>query len=102
MDEIVDLVQKILIERRIAEDKLIFGEIKEIAKDYGIEKHIILNENVIVNAFNKQIPKKPRVNDDDWLCCRSCGETFSLTNGLNKRNKYCGNCGQALDWSDNK
>ena len=51
-------------------------------------------------AVEKQIPKKPRVNDDSWFCCRNCGETFSLANTVHRKNKYCGNCGQALDWSD--
>lgn len=49
---------------------------------------------------DKETPAKPRVDDDDWLCCRRCNETFSLTNGLHQRNKYCGNCGQKIDWSD--
>ena len=55
---------------------------------------------VLSNALEKQIPKKPRVNDDSWFCCRSCGETFSLANTVHRKNKYCGNCGQALDWGD--
>ena len=56
-------------------------------------------ENAI-SALEKQTPKKPRVNDDSWFCCRNCGETFSLANTVHRKNKYCGNCGQALDWSD--
>lgn len=51
-------------------------------------------------AIEKQTPKKPRTNGDNWFCCRNCGETFSLANTLHKRNKYCGECGQALDWGD--
>ena len=51
---------------------------------------------------DKETPAKPRVDDDDWFCCRRCGETFYLTNGLHKRNKYCGNCGQKIDWSEVK
>ena len=51
-------------------------------------------------CMEKQIPKKPRTDDEDWLCCRNCGETFSLVNTLHKRNKYCGNCGTKIDWSE--
>lgn len=53
-------------------------------------------------AVEKQIPKKPRTNEDGWFCCRNCGETFSLSNTLHKRNKFCGECGQALDWGDSE
>ena len=51
-------------------------------------------------AIEKQILKKLRTNDDNWLCCRNCGETFSLANTLHKRNKFCGECGTAIDWGD--
>lgn len=52
------------------------------------------------NALEKQIPKKTRVDDNEWYCCCNCGDTFSLISIVNKRNKFCGKCGQALDWSD--
>ena len=57
---------------------------------------------VLSNALKKQIPKKPRTNGDNWFCCRNCGETFSLANTLHKRNKYCGECGTAIDWGDSE
>lgn len=47
----------------------------------------------------KQIPQKLRIDKHDWKCCPRCYKTFSLMNMLNERNRYCGNCGQALDWS---
>ena len=50
-------------------------------------------------AIKKQIPQKPRVDENDWYCCRQCGETFFLINMVNERNKYCGKCGQAIDWA---
>jgi frataxin-like iron-binding protein CyaY len=55
---------------------------------------------VTIEALEKQVAKKPRADNEDWLCCRNCGETFSLINGLNKRNRYCGNCGTKIDWSE--
>ena len=95
------LVQKIIIERRKSEDKLIFGEITEIAKENGIEKHITLNENVIADALKKQIPKKLKVEVDNrhgvrnlYYFCPSCNSFRT------KSRKYCSNCGQALDWKE--
>lgn len=52
------------------------------------------------SALKKQIPKKLRVDDEGWLCCPKCNETFKLHNQYHERNRHCGNCGQALDWGD--
>ena len=53
-----------------------------------------------IEALKKQIPKKLRIDDEHWLCCRNCDETFYLHNKFDKRNNFCGKCGQAIDWSD--
>ena len=55
---------------------------------------------VAVKALEKQIPKKPRVDDDSWLCCPNCDETFAMFDNLNRRLLCCGCCGQKLDWSE--
>ena len=49
-------------------------------------------------ALSKQIPKKP--NPEREYCygngqCPNCNAVF-----LDKLTNFCGNCGQALDWSD--
>ena len=62
--------------------------------------HITKALQIAVEVLEKQIPQKPRVDDNDWYCCRNCGDTFSLVNMVNDRNKFCGKCGQALDWED--
>ncbi len=54
---------------------------------------------VAISALKKQIPKRPRVDDDSWYCCPRCDETFSMWDKLSRRLLYCGNCGQKLDWS---
>ena len=59
-------------------------------------------QQVIKTELEKQVAKKPRTDDEDWLCCRNCGETFSLFDSLKKRNKYCGNCGTKIDWSEKR
>lgn len=47
-----------------------------------------------VTALKKQIPYKPAPYQQYCGKCR-CGAVF-----LDKHTKYCGNCGQALDWED--
>jgi hypothetical protein len=54
---------------------------------------------VAIKALEKQIPKKPRVDDDGWLCCPNCNETFAMFDSLKRRLLCCGCCGQKLDWS---
>jgi hypothetical protein len=69
-------------------------------------------EKVILNALEKQIPKKPtpqivkggkRLIGNGWWCngttvykCPNCNDFISRTYD------YCYKCGQALDWSDTK
>lgn len=61
-------------------------------------------------ALEKQIPKKPQIKefpDEDeesgdrylwtFYICPVCGEHIGL-----RYNKFCSNCGQALDWSDSE
>ena len=55
-----------------------------------------------MQALENQIPKKIRVDNEGWLCCPNCDENLKLHNQFKKRNKCCGECGQALDWSNIK
>ena len=95
-----DIVENIIIERNKIVDSVILGEIQKIAVENGIETKIVINEKAVANVLRKQIPQKIKVDDESWLCCPCCGETFYLHNNFMKRNKNCGKCGQALDWSD--
>ena len=46
--------------------------------------------------FEKQIPKKPDFTEDkEFALCPCCNGK-----GLLNKQKYCDNCGQKLDWSD--
>ena len=60
--------------------------------------------DITVDALEKQIPKKLDGKDeDDLVCgCHRCGEVNALWKMNGNRNNYCGNCGQAIDWSDKK
>ena len=66
--------------------------------EYLIKSELAEAHEMAIMALRKQIPEKQRIDNEDWRCCPRCDETFFLTNAFNKRNKYCGNCGQALDW----
>lgn len=57
---------------------------------------------IAISALEKQMPKKLDGKDeDDLVCgCHKCGEINALWKMNGDRNRYCGNCGQALDWGD--
>lgn len=49
-----------------------------------------------VQALEKQVPKKPDFTEDkEFALCSCCNGK-----GLLDKQKYCDNCGQKLDWSD--
>jgi len=56
---------------------------------------------IAIPALEKQIPKEvviKKINEDiELLYCPNCHVRFIRT-GMN----CCGNCGQALDWSDDE
>ncbi|MBO5957522.1 MAG: hypothetical protein J6Q39_08205 [Bacteroidales bacterium] len=62
--------------------------------------------NNIVNALEKQIPKKPIDDRYPWSICPACGGSVNLENVIgyiqNKEQSHCEHCGQAIDWSDTK
>ena len=63
---------------------------------------------VAVSALGKQIPKKPKsylvnMKHIDFLCPNCKKRIISKVDGewvAGKNQKFCDNCGQALDWSD--
>ena len=88
-------------------DNAVLGEIKEIAKENGLERQIILNERNIITALEKQIPKKVTHEATLYRCCTcpNCKNVVDeYTDFLDKRVRvivqHCKFCGQALDWSD--
>lgn len=87
---------------------------EEVANDYFYSKRqverirISLLKTVLKSLIEKQIPKKVELlymDNDDYIFqnypCPCCGEMLGLK--VNKRYvKFCPNCGQALDWSENE
>lgn len=93
-------IDKIMIERRKREHDFVMAEIQEIATEHGIDRKIIIDEDAVVNAFEKQTPKKPKLDENEWTCCPNCHDAFKIRDIFKHRNNYCGNCGQKLDWSE--
>jgi RecJ-like exonuclease len=52
--------------------------------------------DVAIQALEKQISKKPDFTEDkEFALCPCCNGK-----GLLNKQKYCDNCGQKLDWSE--
>ncbi len=56
-----------------------------------------------IQALEKQIPKKPMISYDErvkenWCSCGVCAFGFGWKRTIHY--KYCPDCGQAIDWSD--
>ena len=59
-------------------------------------KRVSEAKNMAIQALEKQIPKKPDFTEDkEFALCPCCNGK-----GLLDRQKYCDNCGQKLDWSE--
>ena len=62
--------------------------------------------DVAIKALEKQIAKKVKI--EQWIYTKcDCGFEFSKHHGygyysipIENKTKYCPNCGQKLDWSD--
>ena len=102
MDYMSSVIEKIIVERNKKCDSAILGEIRQIAVENGIETKIVLNEKNVAGALRKQIPQKVNISlkgTTDWntKChCPACRK--DLFDGQ----RYCSNCGQAIDWGDAK
>ena len=77
-------------------DNAILGEIKQKAIEHGIKTEYVLNEKAIINALEKQIPKKVK----EWFPytesakCPSCGKPIDSFFGKD----FCCWCGQKVLW----
>ena len=53
----------------------------------------------VISALDKKIPKKP-LPDNRYFGIGKCPDYEAVF--TDKTTHFCGNCGQALDWSDEK
>lgn len=71
---------------------------KEVFEDYSLC-------DMAISALEKQIPRKPILPVDTWLC-PSCGESVEYQQKLGDnvlyhgQHDFCPKCGQAIDWED--
>lgn len=84
----------------------IFGTCNRILTESGVKTEYVLNKEFIVNAVKKAIATKPTEQGEQkaktllgemWLNngkCPNCHEKVV------EFEKYCCECGQKLDWSD--
>ena len=102
MDYMASVIEKIIVERNKKVDSAIFGKIRQIAVENGIETKIVLNEKAVLDALKKQIPQKLIEEGYPWAICRNCGGSIYLEHIMehiqNEEVSYCEHCGQALDW----
>lgn len=68
----------------------------ETANDYPEAKEYGKALRIAVKALEKQIPKEPDFTEDkEFALCPCCNGK-----GLFDKQKYCDNCGQKIDWSE--
>ena len=71
--------------------------IKELQVGYlGDTEDLVQAKHIAINALEKQIQKKPIFTEDKQFALCPCCDMKGLTD----KQKYCDNCGQAIDWSD--
>lgn len=65
---------------------------------------------VIIEALEKQMPKKPALEADgyyngelvfDTWYCPNCNKSYDLEYDCD-RLSFCSNCGQAIDWTEDE
>ena len=89
-----------MTEKDLAEDyRMVLHEAKsmgcnEIKALYNIP---LKNMEMIVQALEKQIPKKPKTDDRYIMYICPCCNDFIKVN-----HNYCTNCGQKLDWESDE
>lgn len=56
-----------------------------------------------IAALSYRVPKKPEylpARHAPALACKRCGSVKHLHNADGAQNAFCGQCGQAIDWTD--
>lgn len=62
----------------------------------GEELEVIEDAEYILDAIEKQIPKKAYKHKEDYYVCPNCDCQITWQ----WFESYCEHCGQAIDWSD--
>ena len=96
MENIENIIEKIIIERNKSVDSAVIMEIQKIAIENGIGTKVILNEKNIIYALKKQVRQKPIFWNNELYICPNCyrAEYIKQRDALDE---YCGFCGQRID-----
>lgn len=96
-DNIASIISKIYVGAVNDTEKALEEAIIAMCKAEGITDIYLLNKNAILSALRKQTKERPQVrffcDDSSELLCPNC---YAV---LYERKKYCGECGQALEWA---
>lgn len=67
---------------------------------YHFDKYTTYAIDLAIEALEKQIPKKPLHMHKNYYCpiCKEDGSMLWDDAVPNDMDKYCGICGQAIDW----
>ena len=70
---------------------------------YHFDKYTTDAIDMAIEALEKQIPKKPIHMHKNYYCpiCKENGWMLWDDAIPNDMDKYCGKCGQAIDWEEN-
>lgn len=69
---------------------------------YHFDKYTANAIDMAIDALEKQIPKKPLHMHKNYYCpiCKEDGWMLWDDAIPNDMDKYCGKCGQAIDWEE--
>lgn len=83
----------------------LFMQIEDKSNDCKFTEDDYKANEMAIQALEKQIPKKPVNYDKHYYKCPCCNEDLEIDNDMlfvydEEPPKFCINCGQKLDWSD--
>ena len=78
-----------LTEEQMAINRLLTGNTAHSCKADYIK--------LAIKALEKQVPKKPIVYQDGFICCPICSNYLVTLNNA-KNNNFCEKCGQKILW----
>lgn len=76
---------------------------RKVEDGYVFYQKIVEYYEIVINALEKQIPKKPIAREHNELRgeilfhCPTCDDDFNCNE---YEERYCPECGQALNWSE--
>ena len=110
-DLLMRVTDKIVVQMLDNYETAVAEEIASAARAAGVTDCTVLNKKAILDALNKQIPKKPTYVDTRFRNhgrsvadgaslskCYKCPTCWSHIFHVWDSEKYCVYCGQALDW----